>query len=532
MAPPKPQPTLRGAANVPRHFNGALTYAVVLIAVSQINFGLDQGIFSNTQAMPHFYRQFGAPDPKTGKYALDPVFLSLLNSLPFICFFLGLVQGSYISNKWGRRTSMHVMCVWALISAAVCVSARGRVQVVAGRMINYIYIGMELAVVPIIQSEMVPAPVRGFIVGTYQLGLGLGHILASLICRATSDIDSNNSWIIPYGCMFLIPSIILCMLWHMPESPRWLLLQGRDDAALASLRRLRVGRFTEEQIRDELASFRSTINVAADKGTWKEVFQGSNRKRTLIVCGVNVFFQLTGHNFVSKYGTIFLRSLNTFNAFSMSLINSCINTLVIIFTMFLSDMVGRVPLLITGASIQTAALLTMGGLGTAGGERAPLPIREGITSMVTLFGVGFNLGWAPLSHVVAAEIPTLRLRDKIYGLGSAINIIIQFLVAFIVPYLMDDAYAGLGPRVGFIFGTVAFVAVVFSWFCVPECSGRTLEEIDRLFLEGVPIRSFKTHVLADQEEDKGLQRNSESWPHKREDAKELAGLMLEQSRAG
>lgn len=184
-----------------------------------------------------------------------------------------------------------------------------------------------------------------------------------MICRATSDIDSNNSWIIPYGCMFLIPSIILCMLWHMPEvrfscprklsevtnltidtpqSPRWLLLQGRDDAALASLRRLRVGRFTEEQIRDELASFRSTINVAADKGTWKEVFQGSNRKRTLIVCGVNVFFQLTGHNFVSKYGTIFLRSLNTFNAFSMSLINSCINTLVIIFTMFLSDMVGRV----------------------------------------------------------------------------------------------------------------------------------------------------------------------------------------------
>lgn len=166
----------------------------------------------------------------------------------------------------------------------------------------------------------------------------------------------------------------------------------------------------------------------------------------------------------------------------------------------------------------------MGGLGTAGGRNAPLSIREGITAMVTLFGVGFNFGWAPLSHVVAAEIPTLRLRDKIYGLGSAIkyvfsentktmnckrltwlhSIIIQFLVVFIIPYLMDDAYAGLGPRVGFIFGTVAFFAVIFSWFCVPECSGRTLEEIDRLFLEGVPIRSFKSHVLADPEEDKGL----------------------------
>ena len=106
------------------------------------------------------------------------------------------------------------------------------------------------------------------------------------------------------------------------------------------------------------------------------------------------------------------------------------------------------------------------------------------------FGIGFQLGWAPLSHVVAAEIPTQRLRDKTYALGSVFNIAIQFAVSFSIPYLINDSYAGLGSKVGFIFATTACGAVIFSWFCIPECSGKTLEEIDELFLEGVPIRKF------------------------------------------
>lgn len=132
--------------------------------------------------------------------------------------------------------------------------------------------------------------------------------------------------------------------------------------------------------------------------------------------------------------------------------------------------------------------MTMGGLGTV--TDPSFSIRTGIVTMVTIFGVGFQLGWAPLSHVVAAEIPTNRLRDLTYALGSVFNIAIQFAVSFSIPYLIRPEYAGLGSKVGFIFGSTAFVAILFSLFCVPECSGKTLEEIDRLFIQGVPIRKF------------------------------------------
>ncbi|RYP59740.1 hypothetical protein DL769_008408 [Monosporascus sp. CRB-8-3] len=156
----------------------------------------------------------------------------------------------------------------------------------------------------------------------------------------------------------------------------------------------------------------------------------------------------------------------------------------VLVTQLLTDITGRVPLMAAVAALQTAVLFTMGGLGTVAPQTTA--VRTGIIAMLTVFGAGFQLGWAPLSQVVAAEIPTARLRDATYALGSVFSITIQFAVSFSIPYLLRDEYAGPGSKVGFIFGSAAF--------CIPECSGKTLEEIDELFVESVPIRKFgKTH---------------------------------------
>lgn len=156
-----------------------------------------------------------------------------------------------------------------------------------------------------------------------------------------------------------------------------------------------------------------------------------------------------------------------------------------------------------GAVIQCGGLFTMGGLGTR--SNPTRAVKSGIVAMVSIFQVGFCLGWAPLSHVVAAEIPTQRLRDMTYALGSVFNIAIQFAVSFSIPYLLNEPYAGLGSKVGFIFGTTAAMAIVFTVFFIPECGGKSLEEIDELFLEGVPISKFgktasRHHIEAFEED--------------------------------
>ncbi|OLN95876.1 Hexose transporter HXT15 [Colletotrichum chlorophyti] len=470
-------------------FNGRLIYSCALIALSQMNFGMDQSAFSNTQAMTAFKRMFGQYNAKTGTYVLETVFLSLLNSVIFVGFVFGLVTGNLVSRRFGRRIAMFVMCFWAMLSAVVLLLSKTRTQAIVGRTIAYCYIGMELALVPVLQSELVPAEARGFVVGTYQSGLLFGSLIMSIICRGTSEIEGHASWRIPYGLFLVVPSLLAVGIWWVPESPRWLLTRDRHEDALTSLRLLRQGAYTEEEILTEFDKIQKAINNTTKKGNFMDMFRATNLKRTLITIGVNIFLQLTGQNFSSKYGTIFIQSLGTVNPFVMSCINSALNIVTVFFTQLMTDKIGRVPLLVAGAALQMAALMTMGGLGTV--ENPSYGIRSGIVATVTLFGMGFSLGWAPLSHVVAAEIPTTGLRDFTYALGSVFNIVVQWAVAFSVPYLIDESYAGLGSKVGFIFGATSFLAIIFSLFCVPECGGKTLEEIDALFVQGVPIRDFR-----------------------------------------
>ncbi|KAI6367396.1 hypothetical protein MCOR25_004932 [Pyricularia grisea] len=489
-AEPKKSTLRESMSRIPNAFNCRLSLSVMLIAMSQVNFGLDLGIFSGSQAFPAFARDFGVFNPglEPPRHEVEPYFLSLLNSLPYVGFMLGVAQGSFVSARWGRRTTLQAMCVWAVVGATVCVTARSRVAVLVGRCIAYVYIGMEMAVVPVIQSEIVPAHVRGFIVATYHTGIGFGSFASALIVKGASEVQGDASYRIAFGCLYIIPCIIFPCLFFIPESPRWYLLKGREKDGLEALRKLRVGRFSDREIFEEFESYKKTINVS--NGNFKETFKGTNRRRTLIVIGTNIFLHLTGISFITNYGTIFFQMQDAFNAYSMKVFTSVLTVVVCILSQFLVDFVGRRPLMLFGSMWQTLALFAMGALGTI--KDPPLPIRTGIIALMPIFQAGFNIGWGAHMHVVVAETPTLRLRDKTYSMGAACNITVQFLTSFSVPYLIYEQYAGLGSKVGFIFGGFCFLSVLFTWFFIPECTGKTLEEIDRLFIDGVRIRDFKS----------------------------------------
>jgi MFS transporter, SP family, sugar:H+ symporter len=93
---------------------------------------------------------------------------------------------------------------------------------------------------------------------------------------------------------------------------------------------------------------------------------------------------------------------------------------------------------------------------------------------------------------------------------SVIDTAVRFLTTFIIPYLLYPPYANLDAKVGFIFGSTAICALIFGYFCVPECKGRSLEEVDRLFIDGVPIRKFKNTPVHVHVEDIDLKENGKA----------------------
>lgn len=110
---------------------------------------------------------------------------------------------------------------------------------------------------------------------------------------------------------------------------------------MASLRALREGKFTDEEINQEFRELQESINSQPERGRFVEIFQGPNLKRTLISVGINVFLQLTGQNFVSVYGTIFLKSLGTVNPFTLTTVNTAISIVMVFVTQLLTDVTGR-----------------------------------------------------------------------------------------------------------------------------------------------------------------------------------------------
>ncbi|KAM5347547.1 hypothetical protein ACJ41O_007371 [Fusarium nematophilum] len=488
-----------------RMFNTRLTFSILLIAVSQFNFGFDQQAYSTTQAMDHFERQFGTYNEELGVWTIEPYELSLLNSLPYLGFVVGLLAGSEISARFGRRMVMFVMSIYALCTAAITFSSRSFAQILAARILNYAYVGMELAVVPVFQSEIVPKKVRGLIVETYQLMLYFGDLIMSIICFGTQKLDDDRQWKTPFGLFFIIPSIVAAGIWFIPEvrkvsqiAQRALLTKFVTVTQMAPMEgprrrshrfpsQLRDGCFTDEEIKAELDGLRILLAEDEDKGTFMDLWKPMNLKRTMITIGINFFLQLTGNIFANKYGTVYIKSLGSVDPFTMTVINQLVNLSGVAVSMSLVDRIGRRPLLLLGSFIQTSALYSMAGLGV--GETSA-PIWVGIIAMLTVFGFGFSVGWAPVSHILSAEIPPTRLRDMTYRTASAVNILVQFVTSFSIPYLLNKPYAALGSKVGFIFGSAAVPAGIFTFFCVPECNGRTLEEIDQLFRDGVPVRHF------------------------------------------
>ncbi|KAK1479982.1 sugar transporter [Colletotrichum cuscutae] len=328
-----------GIKSVTQHFNKRLFASVFLIAVSQFNYGFDNQAFTSTQAA--FERQFGEYDDATRQWKIPTYFLSLLNSLNYIGFAAGLVIGSLTSARFGRRTTMIFMSVYALISATVVVTSTTKEQILVGRILNYVYVGFELAVVPVYQSEIVPAPVRGMVVGTYQLSIGLGGLVINSICRGTSSFQDSRAYRIPFGLFYVIPSIVLALIWFIPESPRWLLLRARVEEARKAHHLLREGTMSENDISNEFAKIQQSLLDEPEQGRTKELFQGVNRKRTAIAVGMSFFQQATGQAFASQYGAVWVKSLGTLKPFDVTLGSSALTTGLIITCLFLTDRVGR-----------------------------------------------------------------------------------------------------------------------------------------------------------------------------------------------
>lgn len=203
--------------------------------------------------------------------------------------------------------------------------------------------------------------------------------------------------------------------------------------------------------------------------------------------------QITGQAFVSQYSVVFYKQQGFDNSFELGMIQQALGVAAVMLTSVVVDTFGRRQILIIGGTMNAIFLFIMGAMGSI--AHPTQTEKRLMVASVLIWFYFYLLSWASVPYIVLGETSTRRVVEKTSNLAVSLSVIAAFLVSFTAPYLTGAEYANLGGKVGYIYGSLTVLFTCLTWMYVPEMKGRSLEELDILFIDRVPTREFsKTFI--------------------------------------
>lgn len=388
---------------------------------------------------------------------------------------LGAMVAGYMSDRIGRKKVLLITAVLFAVSAIGSGIPNNLTQFILARFIGGVGVGAASMLSPLYISEVAPARIRGTLVSLYQLAIVIG---INLVYYINMEIATQNSeaWNIDLGWRYMlgsetIPAVLfLLLLFIVPESPRWLVKNKREQEALNTLTKIN-GKEEAEEVMQEIKEA-----LTHETGTVRELFKPGLRMALLVGVVLALFSQITGINAIIYYAPEIFKSIGfaTDSALTQTLLIGVVNTIFTFVALWLIDKVGRRALLLWGVSGMVVCLLGVG-----------ICFYYSFTSgpWVLLFILGFIACFAsslgPIPWVIMSEIfPT-----KIRGVAMSFCTMILWIGVILITQLTPMLLKGMGGAFTFwIFTINAIVLLIFIWKMVPETMGRTLEEIEQSWL--------------------------------------------------
>ncbi|KAI1306130.1 general substrate transporter [Xylaria venustula] len=478
---------------------GAAWPAIVIgcfVAFGGVLFGYDTGTISGILTMPYWRQLFttgyinsaGEPD-------VSPSQSSAIVSILSAGTFFGSLASPFLADTIGRRWAL-IASAWVFnLGVALQTAATAIPLFLAGRFFAGFGVGLVSALIPLYQSETAPKWIRGAIVGGYQFAITIGLLLAAIVDNATQNRNDTGSYRIPIAVQFAWALILIIGCLFLPETPRYLIKNGEPEKAARSLGKLRRLSPSDPSIAAELAEIQANFEHEQSLGeaTYIDCFRGPMLKRQLTGMALQALQQLTGINFIFYYGTQYFKNSGIENPFIISVITSVINVVSTLPGLWAVDRFGRRPLLFWGAIGMCVGHFVVALIGTlTTGQDSMgniivynLPAQKASIAFIAIFIFFFASTWGPSCWVVTGEIYPLKTRAKSLSLTTASNWLLNFVIAFVTPYLVDYGpnYANLQSKVFFIWFGACFLCISFVYFFIYETKGLSLEEVDEMYNE-------------------------------------------------
>ena len=456
-----------------------LIFLSVVAALGGFLFGYDAAVISGTISQV------------TARFSLDEIQVGWFVGCALIGSIIGVLMAGKLSDRWGRKVTMLVAAVFFSVSGIACAFVGSLEQLVVARILGGIGIGVVSIVSPLYISEVSIAQYRGRLVSLYQLAVTIGFLGAyltnfQLLHFSQSGAVLNTGWM---NLVFVsevwrgmlgfcsLPAILFfCIIFFIPESPRWLILKGRDERAVGIFRKIYL---SEVEVDTQLQDTKSVVQ-SETKSDWKFLLQPGIFKAVLIGAAIAILGQFMGVNAVLYYGpTIFEEAgLSGGDALFSQVLVGIVNVVTTVIAVFIIDKVGRKKLVYYGVSGMVLSLLLIG-------FYFHFSESMGLPNSFLLFFFLFYVFCCAISisaviFVLLSEMYPTRIRGMAMSIAGFALWIGTYLVGQLTPWMLQN----LTPTGTFLlFALMCVPYMLIVWKLIPETTGKSLEEIERYWMK-------------------------------------------------
>jgi SP family arabinose:H+ symporter-like MFS transporter len=439
--------------------NANLAKATAVGALGGLLFGFDTVVIS------------GTTHSLTIAYGLSPQALGVTVAMALVGTVIGAMTAGIPGQKWGARETLRVLAILYVISALGCAFAWNWEALLVARFIGGLGIGGSSVLGPVYIAELAPAKTRGRLVGTFQINIVIGILLAYFSNYVIGRMGLGAAeWRWQLGIAAVPAVLFLVLLFGIPPSSRWLVTRKRVDEARGVLQMMGA-----ENPEGELTEIVDSIHLERLQ-TSEPLFSWKYRFPLFLAITIGMFNQLSGINAILYYlNDIFAAAgFSKMSGDLQAVAVGGMNLAATLLGMSLIDKLGRKTLLLIGSVGTAACLFGVSWVFFANSHQSYL-----LVFLVAYIGF-FAISQGAVIWVYISEVFPSRVRAKGQSVGSSSHWIMNAIIAYTFPQLAKSS--GAYPFV--FFGAMMVVQFFVVMFFYPETKGYTLEEMQhRLGIE-------------------------------------------------